>query len=75
MRQAALSALLLLAACAEEPTPAEAEGPIKKTVQDDTEKELDAEVKTIERAADAAAKLVEEEANEEIAAIRGGEAK
>jgi hypothetical protein len=70
MRIAFLAPLLLVTACTEEPTPAQAEKALKNAVAADAEVEVKAKAKSIEQAADAAAKLIEEEANEEIEAIR-----
>ncbi len=75
MKLAALLTLLLLAACTREQPPAKAEKTAQPVVQGDSDKEVDAKAKSIEQAADAAAKLIEEEANQEIARMRGDEAK
>lgn len=70
MKQA-LALLLLLSACVEEPTPKEAE----KAAEVLTEDEVKAHKKSIEEAADEAAKLVEADAKAEIDALEPAEQK
>lgn len=73
MKPLILAALLLTPGCTEAPTPAEAEKAAKANAEIDSQSEVRAEKKSIEQAADAAAKLVEEEANAEIEALQKGE--
>ncbi|MGL5838464.1 MAG: hypothetical protein ACRCY3_08195 [Sphingorhabdus sp.] len=73
MKYTVLICLILASACTEEPTPVEAEKAAQQIVDDDTENAVKTEARNIEEAADAAAKLVEEEAQEEIAEQRGME--
>ncbi len=71
MRIALVASLIALAGCTEEPTPVEAEKALEQTIAADGAAEAKAEAATIEEAADAAAKLVEEEAQEEIDGYKG----
>jgi hypothetical protein len=70
MRLVAMGGLLILAGCGEQPKQAAAD---KTPDAAEAPDELKAEEKSIEQAADAAAKLVEEEANAEIEQAKGGE--
>lgn len=63
--------LLWLAACSEEPSAKEAEQAAKVNAATDTAEAVKAEKRTIEEAADAAAKLIEEEARQEIESVSG----
>lgn len=67
----ALPFLLLLGACVEEPTPKEAEKAADALSQD----EVKARKKTIEEAAEEAAKLVEADAKAEIDTLQPAEQK
>ena len=63
----ALLALTLLAsACTEDPTPKQAEKTADANAAEDTADAVKLEKKTIEQAAEAAVKLVEEESRQEI---------
>ena len=64
-----IAAALLLISCSEEPTPKEAETVQAATAEADTADAIKAEKKSLEEAADAAAKLVEEESRQEIEAL------
>ncbi len=61
---------IALAACAEEPSPKEAEKAAEQAVAEDEAAALKSEQKSIEEAADAAAKLVEEESRKEIEQLK-----
>ena len=68
MRSAAaalLGLMLLSSACAQEPEPKEAEAAVANTAKD-TADAVKLEKKSIEEAAEAAVKLVEEESRQEI---------
>ncbi len=73
MKPLILAGFLLAAGCTEAPTPAESEKAAKANAEIDSQSEIKAEKKSIEEAADAAAKLVEEEANAEIEALKQGQ--
>lgn len=62
--------LLALVACTKEPTPKQAEQVPEPAVAADETAALKAKQKSIEDAADAAAKLVEEESREEIEQLK-----
>jgi ribosomal protein S20 len=74
MKQYALLVLLLVAACSKEPAPAAPKKPTDEAVKSDVKGAVKETKKSIEEAADAAAKLVEEEAREEIGALEGAPA-
>lgn len=69
-----LACCTVLAGCSEGPTPKEANKAAAQTVAEDDAAELKVEQKNIEQAADAAAKLVEEEAREEIEQLKADQA-
>jgi len=71
----ALATPLLLMACVEEQNPAQSEKAAEKIAAEDDAAAVKAEQKSIEAAADAAAKLVEEEARAEIQELQASEAK
>lgn len=71
---ALLISLPLMSACVEESSPQQAEQAAEAVAGADTAAAIEAERKSIEQAADAAAKLVEAEAQEEIDAINDAEA-
>lgn len=64
-----ITAALLLISCSEEPTPKEAETVQAAAAEAETADAIKAEKKSLEEAADAAAKLVEEESRQEIEAL------
>lgn len=66
--------LATLAGCADEPTPKGGEKAAAQVAAEDDAEALKAEQKSIEEAADAAAKLVEEDAREEIERIESDQA-
>lgn len=66
--------LVTLAGCADEPTPKGGEKAAAQVAAEDDAEALKAEQKSIEEAADAAAKLVEEDAREEIERIEADQA-
>jgi PBP1b-binding outer membrane lipoprotein LpoB len=72
MRQSVLAALLLIAGCSKEPAPAQPEKATDEAIKNDMKGAVKETKKSIEEAADAAVKLVEEEAREEIGALEGG---
>jgi hypothetical protein len=61
-----LATLQAVSACAEEPTPKEADKAAKATIAEDTAGAVKQQKKSIEEAAEAAVKLIEEEARQEI---------
>jgi hypothetical protein len=65
-RLALLGALLAMPACTQEPAPAKIKETSTPAVDSGAENEVKAEARNIEEAANAAAKLVEEEAKAEI---------
>jgi cellobiose-specific phosphotransferase system component IIA len=69
MKRAILIGLLLVTACSAEPKPAEAPKAAKQVPESDAEDEVKTEKKSIEEAAEAATKLIEAEAREEIDAL------
>jgi PBP1b-binding outer membrane lipoprotein LpoB len=74
MRRAALLfAALVLSACVEEPSKKGAGKAAEQVVAKDEAAALKSEAKNIEAAADAAAKLVEEETNQEIEGLEGNQ--
>jgi cellobiose-specific phosphotransferase system component IIA len=58
--------LIVLAGCADDTSPANSKEPAETASGSGIDNEVEEEQKSIEEAADAAAKLVEEEAREEI---------
>jgi PBP1b-binding outer membrane lipoprotein LpoB len=70
MPRAGVFALLcLLAACSSEPEPKQSKAPQTPAKAEDTTASVKAEKKSIEEAAEAAVKLIEEEAQQEIGEI------
>ncbi|MBK6706170.1 MAG: hypothetical protein IPG54_01270 [Sphingomonadales bacterium] len=66
--------LITLVGCVEEPTPKDSEKAAAEVAAEDDAEALKAEQKSIEEAADAAAKLVEEDAREEIERVEADQA-
>ena len=73
MKPFVVIALLLVAGCAKEPAPAAPKTSAKGAEKSDVKGAVKETRKSIEQAADAAAKLVEAEAREEIGALKGAE--
>jgi cellobiose-specific phosphotransferase system component IIA len=69
-----LIALLLAAGCSKEPAPAAPKKATDEATKSDANDAVKETKKSIEEAADAAVKLVEEEAREEIGALEGAPA-
>jgi hypothetical protein len=71
LRALPLIPLFWLASCSEEPTAKEAEQAAKANAATDTAEAVKTEKRTILEAGDAAAKLIEEEARQEIESASG----
>jgi PBP1b-binding outer membrane lipoprotein LpoB len=67
--RALLIGALFLSACSKDPAPKDAEAAKTPAIEADTADAVKAEKKSLEEAADAAAKLVEEESRQEIEAL------
>jgi PBP1b-binding outer membrane lipoprotein LpoB len=65
VRHPAILIALFLSGCVEEPTPKEAEAAAEMQADITPQKQLEDEARSIEQAADAAVKLIEEEAKAE----------